>query len=997
MYSLVYVSDETTPFDDEALVALAHASEPANRDADITGYLSWKRGRFFQYLEGPEEAVRALMARIERDQRHDVARVLELSLFEERLFVDWDMRFLRSSDLVQIRMQDLLEGVLRSMRDPLFDEQRTRSVVKRMLGEVASQVRESDARPSGHGPSSGLAAMSEPRVVVGIGASAGGLGPLREIFGTLPAQVDASFVVVQHFSPDSETVMDSILQRETAMTVTPAANDVRLRRGHVYVTPPGSTLEVRDGVFEVREQERGERRPQFPIDTFFRSLAREYGSRAVAVVLSGTGDDGSRGVQRLEAADGIVLAQSGASSEFKDMPLAAIATGVVLQVLDPVEIAHFIERLASDDRRAVAVLDSRSHRPYVQAVLTAIDADGDFAQYKEDTLFRRIERRRSMVDVVDRDAYVEFLRGNEEERAALRRDLLITVTAFFRDPHVWSYLRTEIIASIVEDLDDEECLRAWVAGCATGEEAYTLAMVLTEAVEELDRDVSFKVYATDIELQALKHAEAGSYSRDVIENVSPKRRERFFVPRDDGYAVSRELRSRVVFEPHNMVTDTPFTRMHLITCRNVLIYMKPDLQQQVLRALHFALQRNGMLMLGLSETVGRLESEFGIASRGSNAYRKQCDSRLPRRSDTGRLPGLRRRQPPGRAGTQPIDSDDVSDLTGASLALLAKASGKTALLVDDHRRTLYVVADPHGLLGVQTGEPSRDVCDMLPSGIASSLMVAVRSAFGEGKAVCHRRIRCHPELDDTTAVDLEVHPQHSDTEGALRCALVLLEPSSDPVEDSDASVSRSERRHIEDLQSELERTRNSLRLVIHELESFSDRKRATSDQLVESNQQLQSTNEELQSVNQELHTVNFEYQSKMHELSDLNNDLDNLLASTHLGVIFLDTELCIRRVTQFATRHTNLLPSDVGRPFTDLAHGLPIDDLETELNRVLSIGVETSFRVGSRTTGARLHVGIHPYRTDAEPTQGVLITLLELVETRSDHRVAEEPALSANS
>lgn len=992
MIAILCASEAKIPFDQRTLKKLHDEYVKRNRELGLTGYLSWKNNRFFQYLEGPENAIDEAIESIDNDQRHSILRTLRLGPIEQRRFSRWDMLNITGAGIPDIRIQDLIEDVMKSTVGNVFAETESRRLILEML-EQMSKLQKSGSTTQLQPDYKDTDIGVKPPFVVVLGASAGGLPTLQSIVQCLKPKLDAAFVIIQHFAPETETMMDMILQRLTSMKVCAATAHMRIEAGKVYVIPPGETLEVANGSFVLSKQHRSSPGPQFPIDICFRSVAREYGDRAIAVILSGTGSDGSRGAKVLNEAGGVVLAQSPETSEFDGKPTASIETGMVHQVLAPADIAEFVNNLSSDYvHNSLALWPSRRVE-YVSEVVTLLeDNDVDFSQYKSETLFRRIERRRVLASVATSEEYVEFVRNSPAERDELRADILITVSSFFRDTDAWERLKESILPLINSEIMPGETFRVWVTACSTGEEAFTIGIILTELLETLDKQINFKIYATDIDRKALEHASTGIYSERSLEHVSEERRDRFFNRKAGGYIISRQIRENVIFAPHNFIKNAPFTRMHLVTCRNVLIYMQPELQQIAIKMLHFALNVHGILFLGPSETLGNLQSEFYPVHREWNQYKKLRNLRLPLHLSVERFRDVTR-EPSASLQTLQIRSDDTqgNGLLRLSLDALAQYTGSTNLLVDATRTVMMVISDPAGILQVYRGEFTQDIAKMIPESLRPSMTFAISRAFKEDKSVAHRQLRCKPVGQGERMVDIEVIPHLPLGENSTQYALVVIGPSSTASSHLSSIIddTHTDNSQVDQLRLELEETRKALQAAINDLESSNDEQCSVNEQLSVANEELQSTNEELQSVNEELYTVNSEYQTKIHELSDLNHDLDNLLDSANLGVIFLDSELCIRRFTDVATQTVNLLPSDIGRPFVDLAHNLQYKELMSDMRRVLSIGKSISREI-CRNNVDQLQVSIHPYRAGGGLAQGVLIMFRDLKAKSPTNQVAED-------
>ncbi len=983
MIAIACASQTNQPFDKAMIKEFYESSLRRHRKLGLTGYLSWTKGHFFQYLEGPENAVDEALQAINNDQHQTLVKTLQLGSIKQRRFSRWDMLNISGSGVPDIRIQNLIEDVMKSSNGNVFDDSESRRIILDMLDQMSKLHQENRGRRFGAIGPQDTDSHEHPPYVVVLGASAGGMSPLQSIVRSLDQGLDAAFVVIQHFSPETETMMDMILQRDTSMKVQAAESDMPISAGNIYVIPPGQNLEIVNGIFTLNEQKRAGRGPQFPIDICFRSIAREYGDKAIAVILSGTGTDGSRGAKVVNEAGGVVLAQSTASSEFNGMPQASIDAGVVHQVLAPIDIADFLNNLSTAFLQESLALKPALRIEYVNKVVAILeDNDVDFSQYKSETLFRRIERRRVIANISTSEEYLEFLQHDEVERAELREDILITVTSFFRDADAWSKLSDAVSQQIERDLKPGETYRVWVTACATGEEVYTLGIILTELLENLNQDINFKIYATDIERKALAIASSGCYSERALEQIGKQRRDRFFTKKADGYVIDRGIRENVIFAPHNFIKNAPFTRMHLVTCRNVLIYMQPELQQVAIKMLHFALHVNGILFLGPSETLGNLQSEFYPVQREWNQYKKLRNLRLPLHLSAERLRDTSRELATAAQPMQLKDGVEVNGLLGLSLDAISRYTGNTNILVDSSRSVMTVISDPTGLLQVHRGEPTLDVVKMIPEGLRPSLTFALARAFKDLTDVTHRQIACSPIGKDQRDIDIEVFPHTPDNSAATQYALVVLSHSKSRPASTDEQPAADENQ-VEELRFELNETKKALQSAINDLETLDDEQRSINEQLSAANEELQSTNEELQSVNEELYTVNFEYQTKIHELSDLNQDLDNLLDSTNLGVIFLDSDLCIRRFTEVATKTLNLLPADIGRPFVDLAHKLNYKGLTDDMRRVLSIGKSINREI-TRADADSLNVGIHPYRANSGLAQGVLVMFREYSTMSTD-------------
>jgi chemotaxis methyl-accepting protein methylase/signal transduction histidine kinase len=824
--------------------------------------------------------------------------------------------------------------------------------------------------------------------VVGIGASAGGLQPLQEFFGNMPQDSGLAFVIVQHLSPEFKSLMSELLsRRHTSMALHHVEHGMQLEPDSIYLIPPKkNVVSFQDKLHLIDQDLTRGHLPNFPIDIFFHSLAENLNERAIGVILSGTGSDGTRGVRAINEAGGVVLVQDPQTAEFDGMPRSVIATGLADYVLPPDGLARAIYDYATNPQGGLIKAAAKSDLETTLQEITAIvarDQQIDFSHYRPTTLARRIERRRVIAGCNTLQAYMELLAESDKERAALRNDLLINVTGFFRDPEAWAYLEQQIIPQLIAQAAESEELRIWVTACSTGEEAYSVAMLVQEALEVAGRSLVVKIFATDIDETALQKAATGAYLDGVVKDVTEQRVERFFKKTGQSYQVARQLREMMIFAAHNLTRNPPFTRMHLVACRNLLIYMQPQLQQQVLSALHFALQPKGVLFLGGAETLGDLEPEFGALHKKWKIFEKKRDVRLAASGrEVSRV----------RAGYAPWVKAVTPDLalarrleTTATEAFGAFLRGHEAicLLATPNHELLHVFGDTRRFLFVPEGRGHMDVTEMVPKSLAMPLNTALHRARTQMAPVAYSGVKVE-EGDQTRYVDLQV-TYHAGSEASPEFLMISLkdagEASSVPAVQFDADSQAAQR--IADLEQELQQAKENLQATIEELETTNEEQQATNQELLASNEELQSTNEELQSVNEELYSVNAEYQSKIQELTDLNNDMDNLLQSTHIGTVFLDKDLRIRKFTSAVTNIITLLEHDVGRPLDQISYGIDMahDDLLAQITGVLETGQHAECDVESRS-GASLLMRINPYRDEAGLTEGAVLSFVDITQKK---------------
>ena len=828
--------------------------------------------------------------------------------------------------------------------------------------------------------------------IVAVGASAGGLESLERLFTRLPTDTGMAFVVLQHLSPDFKSLMDELLARRTSIPIRQAEHDMPVEPDTVYLLPP-----MKEMIIKGRRLLLSDRDPRhglaLPIDHFFRSLAQDAGERGVAVVLSGSGSDGSRGIQDVSRAGGVVLCESPETAKFNGMPLSAIATGVVDQVLPPDEIADAIAAIGQPVPGGPVLPDAADGDDLgVNAILRLLrDEYGiDFSHYKATTVTRRIERRLALNRSLDLDNYVEQLRANPRELHALYEDLLIGVTRFFRDDEAFQILETRIIPDIVEkvgDDDGEDQIRIWVAGCATGQEAYSIAILLHEQLSLRRKNAKVKILATDVHKTSLEVASAGIYSEQQVAGIGPERLERYFTLKPNGYHVTQAIRETIVFAPHNLIRDSPFTRLDLITCRNLLIYFQPHAQKTVLTLFHFALKTGGYMFLGSSESPGGLLDEFETVDEHAKIFKKKRDIGLP--ADL-KLPlpraGMARPLPAIARGHA------VSPQLVAIYDRLLERFMPPSFLVDQHGQLIDSYGGAENLLKVKGRRPTQVLTEMLSDELRTVVSGVLHRVRKDADVVRHDGISIPGLAGRYTLLGEPLRDPHGVQTHTLISLLdadrlsstpapMVLRPALDggtatPTDGLDLAGISHDRMRV--LQDELSYTKENLQAAVEELESANEELQATNEELVASNEELQSTNEELHSVNEELYTVNAEYQKKNTELSGLHDDLEHLLNGTDVGALFLDRELCIRKFTPRIAEIFKVIPHDVGRPLQAFSHDLTHPTLMRDIAGVVSSGVTFETQTWDRA-GRCYFLRILPYRgRTKDSTEGIVMTLTDI-------------------
>lgn len=762
----------------------------------------------------------------------------------------------------------------------------------------------------------------EPSYVVGIGASAGGLEALRAFFSAMPTDTGMAFVVVQHLAPDYKSLMVELLGRSTAMPVLRAEEGMAVRPDHIYLIPPRYNLTIAEGVLHLHPSPLG-KSLNLPIDIFFRSLAAACGDRAIAIILSGTGSDGARGIRTVKEAGGMIMVQEEASAKFAGMPSSAIATGTADFVLPveqmPGQLINFARHpfAARPLPQEALIPDESSELERIFQYLR--ESSGlDFRSYKHATLARRIERRMNIAQLQDLGEYVDYLRHSPAEAAALSKDLLIGVTKFLRDPESFDALLPHL-EELMQRSAARRQMRIWSAACASGEEAYTLAILATELVEKKFPGLEVKVFATDVDRSALEIAGAGLYPRSVVADLPTAWQERYFQPDGEDHSrVQRALRDHLIFARQDLLSDPPFTKIDLAVCRNLLIYLQPQAQRKLLGLLHFSLQPGGLLFLGSSETLGDMSFAFETLDSKHRIYRKLSDVSIPLSEAMGSA-----LEPLGK-WTQTLDDrlrrsvnrPGVSNPLESIQQHLLNRFAPATLVCDSRFQLLYTVGPIAQYLQLPTGPAKLDVIKMLPRDLGLAISTAGAQALRESRMVEYRAIEFTPATGEKISLRLQAEPfLHRREDGLLLLVSILPESRSEESADSARSFDLDQQllTRINELERELQSSRENLQASIEQQETANEELQAANEELLAANEELQSTNEELESVNEELYTVNAEYQGKIQELTELNEDMENFTRSTEIGTLFLDPSLTIRRFTKVVGQWTGLVESDVGR------------------------------------------------------------------------------------
>jgi two-component system CheB/CheR fusion protein len=828
-------------------------------------------------------------------------------------------------------------------------------------------------------------------LVVGIGASAGGLEACRKLMDALPPGNGMAFILVQHLDPTHESMMVDLLAGHTSMNVRQAIDGMSIEPEHLYVIPPGTYLSVGNGTLHV-SQPQARHGARLPFDFLLYSLAEEYGVRAVCVILSGTGADGSLGLKAVKEKCGLIIAQEPDEAGYDGMPRSAIMTGSVDLVLPAAKIA---EALAKYDRR-MALARAHNNSPPRDATqdwfreivdLLRVKTAHDFTLYKQGTLERRIERRMAMaaIETDDMDRYLDLLRSDAAELDLLAKDLLINVTSFFRDPKVFDLLAEKIVPNLVRAQPPDQPLRIWIAGCSTGEETYSLAMLFREQIAAAKRNIKLQVFASDVDPDAVASAREGLYAETIEADVSPARLAHFFSKEDHGYRISSELRAAVVFTVQNVLADPPFSRLDLVSCRNLLIYLRPEAQAKVLSLFHFALRENGILLLGSSETVGNLDGHFEVIAKSERLYRHIGRSRL---GDFGFAPSIGDRlQVPARPGQNFAPSRQAA-FGEVCRRIVLETYAPAAVLVNRKHECLYSLGPVDRYLRVPPGQPTHDLLVMARESLRTKLRSAIQQASLTNARVVIAGGRMNRDAN-VISFSIDVRPVRSDGEDLLLICFVD-EPQREPKpgQTQDRPLTPQDAPRVAELERELEATRTELQDAIRSLEVSNEDQKAIKEEALSVQEEYQSTNEELltskeelQSLNEELTALNSQLQETLERQRTTSNDLQNILNSTNVATLFLDTNLNIRFFTPATKSLFSVIPSDVGRPLADLnslaADGALLSDARAVLHSFAPIEREIEAQ-----NGAWYIRRVLPYRTQDDGVEGVVVTFADITERR---------------
>ena len=861
-----------------------------------------------------------------------------------------------------------------------------------MAGNEKETLREKEASPPSEDSKVEL-----PFLIVGIGASAGGLDAFSNFFSALPQAPDMAFVLIQHLDPNHESMMADLLSRHTGLQVLQVTKKTRIEKNTVYIIPPGKYLGL-EGYQLVLSEPPEKRGMRMAIDYFFKTLAENLREKAVCIVLSGTGSDGTTGLREVKANGGLAIVQDPDTAQHDGMPRSAISTGAVDRILAPEKMPEVLQEYAKhpyvNGINKGALEDDSEDDDQLEEILALlyVKTGHEFKHYKKSTMSRRIQRRMSLNHIGKAREYLAYLRKSNQETEDLFKDMLINVTAFFREPEAWDILEKKVVPQLIERCDKNRPIRVWAPGCASGEEVYSIAMLLHEAMDRVEKQCDIQIFGTDIDKDAFQIARSGRYPESIAAQVSSQRLERFFDREDGFFVVKKRLRESVVFAPQSLINDPPFSNQDLVICRNLLIYLESDTQFKLIRLFHFALRADGFLFLGNSETIGSQKDLFSPVSKTWRIFKRLGSGRQPRiELPVFKTFSMQMRKEDGTQGRR----TKIKSPVGIIHEALVDVYSPPAVLVDRNFNILFYQGDTIKYLKLPEGEPTRNLLDHLSPGIRTKARWLLQSVIETEEPNAFEHILALSPQGDRESIRLEATPlkRPSEARGLILVAF-FSQSREEPETEVDVPGSDHEAPEVaavQQLEYELQVTREELQSTIEEMETSNEELKASNEEVMSMNEELQSTNEELetskeelQSLNEELTTVNNELREKIRELEEANDDMTNLLTSTHIPTIFLDREMCIKRFTPGALDLMHLVGSDTGRLIDHIVKRFEDDFLVSDIQKVLKNLIPSEREVYVDETDRFYVCRIQPYRTQDERIAGVVITFNDITQRRRD-------------
>jgi two-component system CheB/CheR fusion protein len=837
--------------------------------------------------------------------------------------------------------------------------------------------------------------------IVGIGASAGGLEAIEKFFSNMPSDSDIAFVIVMHFDPAAKSVMADILKGYTKMEVFQVEDGMKVEPNYVYIIPPNRDMAILHRTLHLYESvlSKGIRHP---IDFFFRSLANDNKENAICIILSGTGTEGTLGLKAIKGEGGMVMVQSIESAAYDGMPRSAIATGLVDYILSPEkmpeQLVSYVKQFYATKTIKPEIIVTEQIANYLKKIIILIRTQNgvDFSQYKQSTLIRRIERRMSLHQIKNISDYVRYLQENQPESQILCKEFFIGVTSFFRDTAAFGVLKEKVIPDILKNKSLDQPARIWVPGCSTGEEAYSIAMILKEYMDEVKSNLQIQIFATDVDRDAVETGRSGVYPNNITVDVSPERLNRFFIKNPNTYSIKKEIREMVIFAPQNVLSDPSFLRLDMISCRNLLIYLVPESQRKLLLLFHYSLNPGGYLFLGSSETIGELTEFYSVIDKKWKIFERIGErAHLPLIAEhTHTLVEV------PKAGGMKAGAINIG---GKIDKMLLDTYAPPCAIINEKGDLLYT----HGMTGKYLQPPpgnfSSSIIDMAREGLKTELNIAIHRAVTQKKDIVFRNLNVKTN-GAAQIIDLTVKPiKDSEMQGLI---IVTFEDVPSPKPSRSVRLthkSKQVKEHIAELESELKSTRENLQATIEELQTSNEELKSTNEELTSANEELQSTNEELgaskeelQSLNEELVTLNAEHQGKIEELSKSVSDLDNVIASTEIATLFLDNDLRIKDYTKAITKVIKLIKTDIGRPVGDLVFNLEYEDLHRDVKEVLDT-LDIKEKEIRDKKGSWYLMRILPYRTSDNIIDGVVVTFMDITGRKQLEQMEKNTRIYAES
>jgi len=840
-------------------------------------------------------------------------------------------------------------------------------------------------------------AVKDDHYIVCIGASAGGMEAIHDLFDQMPQDTGFSFIVIQHLSSDYKSLMAELLSKHTAMNVVEARDNIKVEPNSVYVIPNNRNITIRDRKLILTEKEEG-RSPNMAIDIFLHSLAKDAGKKSIAIILSGTGSDGTKGISAIKKAGGLVFVQDPATAKFDGMPHSAIASGKIDFILSPESIA---EELLMQYKVAppTVIVDSlpAEEEPILMEILDLINAKTscDFKAYKRPTLVRRLTRRIAVLNYKSLESYLKFLKSDKEEVNLLCKEFLIGVTRFFRDPEAFEELKLKVIPEIIKSKTGPEMIKVWVAGCSTGEEVYSIAILFREHFNRIKANPDIKIFASDVNKESTEFASKGVYPETIAADVPKELLEKYFIRDEKKYRIIPELRKMIVFSHHDLLRDAPFGRLDLVCCRNMLIYVSSELQKRVMSIFHFSLNLGGYLFLGSSENIGELKNSVIEISKKWKIYKNTRLAKAMGLDTLSYSDALTRKYSPALKVQKEVSRKAVVETL---VSIMMDEYSSAGVLVDKNCNIIETFGDYRKYLQLPEKKFDRNLLKMLPPKASIVIGSNFRKAISGNEKFIVKNLTLRERTDSQTNITIKPFEDSFDNplvfilfndvkkDGLVR--KIKENGRGGKTKKVDGAASPNFHDFLR-LENELRETREILQRAMEDSETTNEELQSSNEELISSNEELQSTNEELQSLNEELHTVNAEHQLRIKEISELNDDLNNYFRSTDIGQIFLDSSLNIRKYTPPATALINLIETDIGRPITHISNNLKYTGLFDDLTKVLITSQPIS-KIIELYGDTWYQMKVLPYVREGKKVDGVVLMFVDITAIKNAQAEATE-------